>query len=102
MQWLSDRGQVDTRAPPPVAPAREGPLIRPGYSTAIEAKGTVRREAIRMALGQLLDYRRFLDKSRRVVLLPGPPRQDLCELLAAYLISIIVPNSLDFLECASI
>jgi hypothetical protein len=27
----------------------------------IEAKGTVTREAIRMALEQLLDYQRFLD-----------------------------------------
>jgi hypothetical protein len=48
----------------------------------IEAKGTVAREAIRMAIGQLADYGRFVEpKPRLGVLLPTRPRKDLETLL---------------------
>jgi hypothetical protein len=51
-------------------------------NTLYEAKGSVERGAIRMALGQLLDYSRFLTpKPRLAVLLPSEPREDLQELL---------------------
>ena len=43
----------------------------------VEAKGTVSREAFRMALGQLADYRRFLNKPACAILLPTPPSDDL-------------------------
>ena len=47
-----------------------------------EAKGTVAREALRMALGQLTDYRRFAPPGTRLaILLPERPRQDLMALL---------------------
>src|SRR5262245_39269701 len=36
-------------------------LYDPQLRLIIEAKGTVTRDALRMALGQLLDYRRFVD-----------------------------------------
>jgi hypothetical protein len=49
----------------------------------IEAKGTVERGAIRMALGQLLDYSRFVDAESRAVLLPEKPRPDLLALLSS-------------------
>ncbi len=52
-------------------------------SELIEAKGTVTRETIRMGIGQLLDYRRFIDPSPRLVLLvPSRPRPDLLHLCA--------------------
>ena len=48
----------------------------------IEAKGTVAREALRMAIGQLMDYRRFApDETRLAVLVPERPRPDLMALL---------------------
>jgi hypothetical protein len=48
----------------------------------VEAKGTVERGSIRMALGQLLDYRRFVDKDTRcAILLPSKPRDDLLALV---------------------
>ena len=75
-------------------------LFDPATSLVIEAKGTVTREAIRMSLGQLLDYRRFVDQSRLAVLLPESPRKDLGELLFAYDVSIIVPDGSDFRELA--
>ncbi|WP_128645942.1 hypothetical protein [Rhodococcus sp. BS-15] len=47
-----------------------------------EAKASASREAVRMALGQLLDYRRhFKTPPALSVLLPEPPVGDLIELL---------------------
>ncbi|WP_052390770.1 hypothetical protein [Streptomyces sp. NRRL B-24484] len=59
-----------------------------------ELKGTNTREAVRMALGQLLDYGRYVktdehpEMPRRVVLLPSLPDEDLQELLADHGIGI--------------
>jgi hypothetical protein len=48
----------------------------------IEAKGSGTRAELRMALGQLADYGRFIKPPpRRAVLLPARPRADLEELL---------------------
>jgi hypothetical protein len=52
--------------------------------TLVEAKGTVERNAIRMAIGQLLDYRRFFsagELSQVAALFPAEPRPDLAALL---------------------
>jgi len=58
----------------------------------IEAKGTVTREAIRMAVGQLLDYSRFVDQSKLAVLLPEVPRRDLLNFLHSHSIAVIAPR----------
>jgi hypothetical protein len=51
-------------------------------NSLVEAKGSVSRNAIRMAVGQLADYRRFLEQEpRAAVLLPEQPRADLLALL---------------------
>jgi hypothetical protein len=58
----------------------------------VEAKGTVERTAIRMAIGQLADYKRFVSDSEPrhiAVLLPSEPRKDLCDLLTTQGIDII-------------
>jgi hypothetical protein len=60
--------------------------------TLIEAKGTVERNAIRMAIGQLCDYRRLFrpGEVRNVAaLFPSEPRTDLCELLSEQGIVVI-------------
>lgn len=60
--------------------------------TLVEAKATVHRDAIRMALGQLLDYKRFIDggePEHLAVLVPRQPRTDLCELLSSNGIDVI-------------
>jgi hypothetical protein len=55
-----------------------------------EAKGTVTRPAIRMALGQLADYARFLDPmTRRVILVPEPPRPDLIRLAQSQNVEVV-------------
>jgi hypothetical protein len=49
-----------------------------------EAKASPDRQLIRTAIGQLLDYRRFIKPEPELrVLLPARPNQDLCALLAA-------------------
>src|SRR5262245_37288811 len=46
-----------------------------------EAKGSVARPAVRMAIGQLADYARLIEPApRRVMLLPERPRADLLRL----------------------
>jgi hypothetical protein len=63
-------------------------------NTLIEAKGSVERGSIRMAIGQLADYSRFVDSgpARRAVLLPEHPRQDLVDLLDSQNVLIIWPG----------
>jgi 5-methylcytosine-specific restriction protein A len=57
-----------------------------------EAKGTIRRDDIRMAIGQLRDYRRHVTTPpnlRLAVLLPGDPGKDLRDLLVAENIALV-------------
>ena len=62
----------------------------PQHDQIIEAKGLVTREAIRMAIGQLLDYRRFSPRPARLaVLVPRHPGPDLEALLTTIGISVI-------------
>jgi hypothetical protein len=50
--------------------------------TLVEAKGLVSREMVRMAIGQLLDYRRFEPGSPKLqILLPWRPSRDLVALI---------------------
>jgi len=51
-----------------------------------EAKGSAAREKVRMAVGQLLDYRRLMDSPprRMSVLLPHEPSSDIKSFLASY------------------
>ena len=64
-------------------------LYDPKTRLIIEAKGTATREAVRMAVGQLLDYRRFVDRPNLAVLVPEMPRRDLLEYLRSNHISVI-------------
>jgi len=46
----------------------------------VEAKGSVTRENIRMAIGQLVDYSRLMNKPKCAILVPSKPRPDLIDL----------------------
>jgi hypothetical protein len=62
-----------------------------------EAKGTVERGAIRMAIGQLLDYSRFLQPTPQLaVLLPSEPRPDLRALLAFAGVAVVWRDGVTF------
>ncbi|MER7346414.1 restriction endonuclease [Streptomyces aurantiacus] len=59
----------------------------------IEAKGSVTREAVRTAIGQLFDYRRHINPRPSLELLvPSRPRQDLINLCGDVQISVIWPD----------
>jgi hypothetical protein len=80
-----------------VPPGERRPLFCDIYdktaSVLIEAKGTVAREALRMAIGQLADYRRFAsDETRVAVLVPERPRPDLMALLESAGVDAIWPD----------
>ena len=69
----------------------------------IEAKGSVERGAIRMAIGQLADYSRFVDGGnlRRAILLPELPRGDLLALLSLQGVAVIWPDGKAFQDDTS-
>lgn len=50
------------------------------------------RNSIRHGIGQLLDYRRFVDESRLAVLLPHEPASDHCSLLGSVGVGWIWPD----------
>jgi hypothetical protein len=61
-------------------------------NTLVEAKGSVSRNAIRMAVGQLADYSRFIDaNSKKAILVPEKPRPDLLDLASRQEIDVIWP-----------
>jgi hypothetical protein len=57
----------------------------------VEGKGSVSREAIRMAIGQLADYSRFKSDAARVILVPERPREDLLALAGSQGIVVVWP-----------
>lgn len=66
-------------------------------NTLIEAKGSVARHAIRMAIGQLADYHRFEDPDVSLaVLLPERPRAELEDLLLGMSITLIYQEGSHF------
>ena len=90
-----------------VPPGEAKPLFSDLYDrttgTLIEAKGSVERDAIRMAIGQLTDYRRFVDGGPNDlgVLLPSEPRADLLALLTSQNIMAIWPDGTGYSRTAS-
>jgi hypothetical protein len=68
----------------------------------IEAKNSDAREALRMAIGQLYDYRRFHEPPVRLaVLLPHPPNHDGLDLLRSAGIEAIWPRGSGFRDSAN-
>ena len=59
----------------------------------VEAKGSGTRENVRMALGQLADYGRFLPSAVRAILLPAKPqRADLLALAHSENVAVLWPE----------
>lgn len=90
---LEDQGHVVCRLQ--LLPSQEpAPIFCDLYdkttNTLYEAKGTVARQAIRMAIGQLADYTRLVQPTpQKALLVPQQPRPDLCDLLSRENIAII-------------
>lgn len=67
--------------------------------TLVEAKGSVERNAVRMAIGQICDYRRFFGPRQLehvAALFPSEPRSDLADLLSVQDIVAIYPSDQGF------
>jgi hypothetical protein len=85
-----------------IPPGEARPIFTDLYDATtgvlVEAKGSGERSSIRMAIGQLADYSRFLDHGPEhlAVLLPREPRQDLRDLLFGQGIDVIYPNASGF------
>ncbi|MGX5770580.1 hypothetical protein ACWKWN_07500 [Microbacterium trichothecenolyticum] len=58
-----------------------------------EAKAWSDRDSVRMAVGQLLDYRRYVDAAFLAVLLPDRPPSDMISLLEELGIGLVFPGS---------
>lgn len=59
-----------------------------------EAKGTAERMSVRLALGQVLDYGRYVQGVELAVLLPDAPADDLVELLESHNVGCVVEGEL--------
>lgn len=66
----------------------------------IEAKSTVTRDQIRQAVGQLLDYGRFVPDATRTILVPSRPRQDLLDYVKSVGIGVVFPIGKEWMHLA--
>jgi hypothetical protein len=63
-----------------------------------EAKSAVDRATIRLAVGQLLDYLRFLSDTAGFLLLPSEPSEDLAEFIHECGLGLVYENGNDWIE----
>jgi hypothetical protein len=81
------RNKLDAEA---AAGAIYSDLFNESRNQLIEAKAVVSRSAIRMAIGQLADYVRFIEpRPKRAVLLDARPDPDLLDLLSTQGIAVV-------------
>lgn len=90
-RWLAEHGQAATRNEIRLA-SQPRPLYTDLFNEhareLVEAKGTATRNQVRLGLGQVLDYARYVEHERLAVLLPVRPAEDLVELLTAYVSAV--------------
>jgi hypothetical protein len=102
--FLRHRGEVvcsNEIKPGAGAPAIYSDLFNETRGQLVEAKADSDRSSIRMAIGQLADYARFIDpRPSRAVLLDARPRTDLVELLESQEIDIVWREGDGFRESA--
>jgi hypothetical protein len=61
-------------------------------SELVEAKGNVTRDQFRHAVGQILDYGRFVEANIRTVLVPSRPRLDLVSYVKSVDMDVVFPE----------
>ncbi|KOU32721.1 restriction endonuclease [Streptomyces sp. WM6372] len=71
-------------------------LYAPELGLLVEAKGSVTRENVRMAIGQLADYSRFVEPTTCAILLPSEPRKDLIDLATSQQCVVLWPAGKSF------
>ena len=72
---------------------QQEPLFTDGWDEVnkilIEAKSSSSRNHIRLAIGQLFDYKRYIKPEKLVMLLPSRPKDDLIDLVTGLKIELI-------------
>lgn len=58
----------------------------------IEVKSAVDRETLRLALGQILDYQRFVNPKRCTLLVPEMPPHEMIDLFTKLAIRVVWPT----------
>ncbi len=90
---LRDQGHEVTRHRYPLPESGSAlycDLVDETHHVLYEAKGDALRNSVRMAVGQLLDYRRFEETPKRLaVLLPRKPHPDLIKLIHSVPASVV-------------
>jgi hypothetical protein len=90
--WLESTGSTATRKEirlPDLGHALYTDLFDRLRSELVEAKSSASRHHVRLALGQLLDYARYIEHESRAVLLPSDPGAELVELLHSVKIACV-------------
>lgn len=104
VQYMSDQGDTMVRRQIEVSGAKGSifsDIFNETREQLIEAKVHVSRNNVRMAIGQLADYGRFIELSvRRAVLLDSRPPGDLSDLLSKQGIAVIWPDGQRFTDDA--
>jgi hypothetical protein len=93
--WLEERGFLVERHQYSVegeARLLVCDVFVPELSLLVEAKAQDNRNSIRLAIGQLMDYRRFVDDPSLAVLLPHEPASDHRDLLRSVDVAWIWPD----------
>lgn len=84
VEWLNRKAPVTVERhsiPTPAGHLMYTDIFVPQTRELIEAKSSSSREHIRSALGQILDYSRYVDHSSLAVLTPSEPANELTSLL---------------------
>lgn len=89
--WLRSRGHsaVRHRVSIPNGPTLYTDLFDKESAEVIEAKSASSRPAVRLGLGQVLDYSRYVDHDSAALLVPDRPADDLVDLLVGHGVSPI-------------
>jgi hypothetical protein len=90
---MHDRKVKRYRIVPAGLPALYSDLADVTENILYEAKGSADRMSVRLALGQVLDYGRFVQGSRLAVLLPEAPTADLNELHERHDVGCVVETT---------
>jgi hypothetical protein len=91
-QYLEDEGYEVGRlciVPPGESSPLYSDLWNQTTEDLIEAKSTVTRGQMRQAVGQLLDYGRFVPAASRTILVPSRPRQDLLDYITSVGVGVV-------------
>lgn len=102
VDFLTTRGHAATGlriTPPGTLTLLSVDLFDETLGRLIEAKADASRESVRMAIGQLLDYARWIEpRPALAVLLPDRPADDLVELLGAVGVTLVCERDGEFFE----